>query len=192
MLAKLETETMTYVSCPHCGKRAGRIDHLFGDRLPRSWGPWYCDECGGAYEGTVVSPTEIAIEKRDGRRKIDTLDLLMIPARAEPVYLVLNSWRWEGDEDHGKEYFYEEHTCPTNWTDQIEAFILDGDADPHGVAQFVRTVDAPEEPDGGEEYDFQMLFPEAFDAPTIDGNATVAPHKPAELPSSQAPLRQPG
>lgn len=37
------------------------------------------------------------------------------------------------------EYFYNEHTCPTNYL-QVEAVCIDGNMDPHGVFEFVRTV----------------------------------------------------
>lgn len=37
-------------------------------------------------------------------------------------------------------YFYDEHTCPTNWVRNIERFTEKGDTDPHGVFQYIDHV----------------------------------------------------
>lgn len=41
-------------------------------------------------------------------------------------------------QDH-EEYFYNEHTCPTNFI-RIPLIAKDGDCDPHGVFTFVESV----------------------------------------------------
>lgn len=38
-----------------------------------------------------------------------------------------------------KEYFYNEHTCPTNFLD-VELICENGDTDPHGIFEFVDAV----------------------------------------------------
>jgi hypothetical protein len=69
-------------------------------------------------------------------------------------------------------YYYDEHTCPTNWTDNIVAVIQDGDDDPHGFARFVRMVESVEDYDDCDFHGWEELFPEAFGEPTtIDGIA---------------------
>lgn len=148
-------ETVT-VGCPHCGKDSGcKINHLFGEH-GRSWGPWYCGECGGRFMGTVgIDGQSAAIEKIEGGGKIETLVLLRV---TDPCFVVVRGMRFADHEDNS-EYFYNEHTCPTNWAPKIEAFIQDGDTDPHGVAGFVRVIDMPSGHDE-DDADWLALFPE--------------------------------
>jgi hypothetical protein len=42
-------------------------------------------------------------------------------------------------ENHAR-YFYDEHTCPTNFMGEVEKVIdpADGDEDPHGIFAFVK------------------------------------------------------
>jgi hypothetical protein len=93
-----------------------------------------------------------------GHWMIDTLDLLRLPA-TPPVYFVVKGCRLVDSPD--RTYFYEEHSCPTNYV-QCEAIICDGDDDPHGVFEFVRSVDVPDDYDG--KANWRALFPEAFSA----------------------------
>lgn len=163
-----------FAECPHCGEGEFAVDHLWEPgSIGRERGPWYCDECGRGALLKAIAPGIVDVSKSDASMP-RTLNLLSIPPRDHPVYLVVHGVRSSDDpgNDGGTAYFYNEHTCPTNWTDQIEAVIEDGDPDPHGVAQFIRSVDTPELPDGEIEYDLQNLFPEAFDiegATIIDG-----------------------
>lgn len=75
----------------------------------------------------------------------------------EPKITVkLNSWKYEIHQDdtpeeyaHEQRYFYNQHTCPTNWIGEIVEIIFKGDRDPHGVFEFVSVedghlVDGPE------------------------------------------------
>ena len=171
MKATLVTETKTYLNCPHCGERASVVDHILAGQ-PRSFGPWYCDECGRSYTGSLAADGTIDLELAAAVRTA-TLNLLTIPPRDEPVYLVVHGGRYGDDHNEGgtTAYYYDEHTCPTNWVSEVEAFILDGDSDPHGVAQFVRRVDTPPLPEGVADYDLPALFPEAFEGPVVDGEA---------------------
>lgn len=96
----------------------------------------------------------------DHPKHYKTLNLLVIPPRDKPVYFVVEGIAAVGDPPgEGKDYFYEEHSCPTNYV-ECEAIIYEGDEDPHGVFQFVRAVAAPDDgPDLGE---WRDIFPEAF------------------------------
>ena len=73
------------------------------------------------------------------------------------IYLVVNGYGNGNDA-----YFYNEHTCPTNYMDCVEAIIYEKDADPHGVFEWVATIDKPEDWDyGPEEFEeWCALFPE--------------------------------
>ena len=73
------------------------------------------------------------------------------------IYLIVN-----GHGNGNDEYFYNEHTCPTNYMQDVEAVIYEKDADPHGVFEWVATIDKPEDWDyGPEEFEeWCALFPE--------------------------------
>lgn len=82
------------------------------------------------------------------RNLYKTLNLLCIGTAGEPVYFViegLSVWEDKPWPDHinalqeSSAYFYEEHTCPTNFI-RIPMIFHDGDADPHGVFEFVEAV----------------------------------------------------
>lgn len=75
------------------------------------------------------------------------LILLKVDPEAHPLYFVIQRRNYDNGHDgvpgHDA-YFYDEHTCPTNWTDEIVAVISKGDEDPHGFATFVRRIPVPE------------------------------------------------
>lgn len=169
MKAKLRTKTTVHIACPYCGKGESRVDHLFGDHLPKAVGPWACDECGRQYRLTVNSATDIDVEPfDDGSSWVKTYDLLSIPPQEKPIYFVVTGGYHSPHEeaDKGMTYFYEEHTCPINWLRSVKAIISEDDEDPHGIANFVRTVDRK---GLGDNPDWAVVFPEAFAAPEIDG-----------------------
>jgi hypothetical protein len=87
--------------------------------------------------------------------------LLKVDPESHPLHLVIRARRWPGsDPNNGHdEYFYNEHTCPTNWTDDIVAVISRGDPDPHGFAKFVRRVTPTDDEDEDNDPWF-FLFPE--------------------------------
>lgn len=92
---------------------------------------------------------------------VRTLDLLVLRRSEGDVFFVVEGLRIEDEKlGEGKSYFYEEHSCPTNHV-RCEAIITDGDDDPHGIFEFVRSVDMPEGYDE-ESVDWLALFPEAF------------------------------
>lgn len=131
-------EIKHFVECPHCGKSTSRIDHLFNEEnKTSSWGPWYCDECGGAYKGEVRDK-EVFIEPIYGDRKNKCLVFL----KNANVLLVVEGMYFNGDFDpENKRYFYEEHTCPTNYLGvEMVVDLNDGDTDPHGIFEFVGAI----------------------------------------------------
>lgn len=85
-----------------------------------------------------------------------TLVLLAIDtAEGVPVYFIVEGLAGTGDikemEEHER-YFYEEHTCPTNFVGPhgkdsegygVVALYHGGDRDPHGVFRYVRAVWMP-------------------------------------------------
>lgn len=50
----------------------------------------------------------------------------------------------ETDEEiQHQKYWYEEHTCPTNWLDNVIEIWYKGERDPHGAFRFKNIVAAP-------------------------------------------------
>lgn len=143
MKAELVEQKTQYIKCPFCGDQSSfSITHLLeGDT---TFGPWYCDECGQSIRGEVKSGS-VEIEKHTAV-KIDTLDLLCIPPRDKPVYFVVAgskiSPRDNRDEELGHtKFFYEEHTCPTNWLGEVLEVVDRGDRDPHGLFEYMGSID---------------------------------------------------
>ncbi|MRT30868.1 hypothetical protein [Herbaspirillum sp. CAH-3] len=157
------THTKTFIRCPHCDGDEFPVDHILNGTWKRSFGPWYCDTCGGSFRGTKDDVGQIDLELLD-ERKVQTLDLLVLQPQAKPVYFVLRGMRFEGPKFDGypdnKEFFYEEHSCPTNWLRNIQTLIHDDDDDPHGLIEFVRSIEST--PELLERDDMREAFPEAF------------------------------
>lgn len=80
--------------------------------------------------------------------------LLKITPDLAPLYLVVRHRIYppENDpfdlyrgvsDDEADAYLYEEHTCPTNWTNDILSIISDDDEDPHGIVEWIASKPAP-------------------------------------------------
>lgn len=160
---KARTYTQTYLHCPHCGENGHRVDHL---PRPASFGPWYCDSCGGSFRGRVLADESIDVELLDDM-KVETLDLLCLPPQEKPVYFVIRGmgFRKLGELTalSNKGFFYESHSCPTNWLRDIERLVIEDDDDPHGLLLHVRSIEmasATMQPIDGSEPDVFATFPE--------------------------------
>lgn len=169
-----------FLICPWCGAKSGcRVDHLYGE-APRGFGPWYCEACGEAMEGTVQIGPLVQVHKAASTKRMTPRLVLLKRDGPSPVYFVVS------DHDHidgveptdeerqvNAEYLYEEHSCPTNWLRDVVAVIEDGDADPHGFLSFVRACPSPP---GFDEHDvdWATIFPEAFGGKIIDVAPTSA------------------
>ena len=73
----------------------------------------------------------------------ERLYLLKLAPRSEPVFFVVKQQAM--DDEHAK-YFFEEHGCPANFI-ECEAIVADGDTDPHGLFEFVRSCPEPDDLD---------------------------------------------
>jgi hypothetical protein len=176
--ARVSAETKHYVHCPNCGARAGQIDHMAKGEWRGRDTRWSCDACGVPYGLQVNSLEDVKVETvADKGINVPCLHLLMLAPQPTPVYVVVKSHDYgRGGRDNkkpfsGLEYFYNEHTCPTNWTDQIEMIVHNGDGDPHGLFQYVSSVDLPqEEPDDLDEF-IQSAFPDIFEPESANAEA---------------------
>lgn len=137
---KTFTKPDRYILCPACNKDENVVSHLpIGTKTA-----WYCDKCGAHFRLHVLPDNEVECEVIPDdsyvRRlvtlrssgpvtiKLDTFSMLRNPHSDVP----------DSDEVYYAKYYYDEHTCPTNFTDRIVKVIDEtGDEDPHGVFQFV-------------------------------------------------------
>lgn len=149
--ARVETRTRRVIVCPRCGEVEYGIDHLIDSSGPRSWGPWYCDECGCGFSGTTHPDGRTTI-RIDRQQKIKTRVLLRLAPTDKPIHIEVEGMRFTGGPDDAPEeddghsrYFYEEHTCAVNFLRQVIETWEGAESDPHGLFTFVRQVDAPEE-----------------------------------------------
>lgn len=129
-----------FINCP-CGGE-WRADQL-GINQPTSWA---CDECHDYYHIERMGPEEFDL--RPTGQKETPVTVTLRSKTTPPITLKLNTWKYAHSQDDSPEdyrmqteYFYNEHTCPTNWTNEIEQIEFEGDTDPHGVFEFVDVVD---------------------------------------------------
>lgn len=156
--------TKQYIVCPHCNQNSGHsVDHI---QRGGHFGEWYCNECGHSYKGCRNEHGQIELTLSDSV-KTNTYDLVVLPPQDKPIYFVLKGMSFnDGHYDDGKEYFYEEHSCPTNWLKHMVTMIIENDDDPHGLIEFVRSVkecDAPLDDDPhAYKIDAFKVFPEVL------------------------------
>lgn len=126
-----------------------------------------------------VIPAEVMIPTDSDRHPnmFKTLNLLKIESPSGPIYFVVEGLGvfdvQEGDEEFQRhnQYFYESHTCPTNFVGgDIVAVFTPEDDDPHGCFEHVRSVwmtdaylRACEDEDGNAETRYlRGIFPETL------------------------------
>jgi len=131
-------EIKHFIECPHCHNSNNRIDHLFNDgKKEVCFGGWYCDDCGGGYKGSVKGK-DVFVEKTDNRK-----DNSIVFLKSGNVLLVVKGRYYNGEHNsENDKYFYNEHTCPTNYFPDVEMVIdlENGDTDPHGIFEFVGSM----------------------------------------------------
>jgi hypothetical protein len=131
-------ETRLYANCPTCSRFAFRIDHLkIGQSVT-----WACDKCGTQFDLVRQGDDDVCMEPTG--KKNTPLCVTLVSDTVPPIEMKVNTWNYAHSQgyspeeffDHEK-YFYEEHTCPTNWLREVEQMTCEGDHDPHGLFRFV-------------------------------------------------------
>lgn len=131
-----------HIPCPKCLEGGWRADQLtIGQETA-----WTCNHCH--YESRIKRVAEFDYRTDVTGRK-ETPVVVTLQSITEPkIVLKLNTWRYTHSQNDTQEeyashqqYFYDEHTCPTNWTRDIVQVIFQGDRDPHGVFEFVSVED---------------------------------------------------
>lgn len=144
--AVLTTVSKHYITCPYedCGATGeegpGPVTHLLD--CDTFFGPWYCKKCHRAVTGTVRKG-EVSISKNNQSSK-PTLDLLRLDPLPQSLFLIAKGLVWNDKIDpSGKEYYYEQHTCPINYFHDAEVVIFGNDNDPHGLFRYVKSIPHP-------------------------------------------------
>lgn len=127
-------QTKNYAICPCCEKPDSTIDHLLNTDTSTSW---YCDNCGERYSISFKKTGEV-FTQATGERVNKNIVLL----KNGNVGLVVEGMSFSGAESN-QEYYYNEHTCPTNYMKNVLAVIdlEHNDSDPHGIFEYVKTLD---------------------------------------------------
>lgn len=146
-----DVKTRRYVTCPNGCEHEFIVEHILSERIA-SAGPWYCDECG---QGWAVGYREDSAHFEKWTRQHPVGDgtddgikrtqfvLLEIPPQQESIWLRVRGMRFTPKQDLDADmYFYEEHTCPTNWLGDVEEVWLGEMPDPHGLARVAAVSDA--------------------------------------------------
>ena len=209
----IQCKTNYFFSCPACNSDEHySIDHLFKSvgEAPGStytFGPWTCKRCQHQIKGTLTRvefgkislTTELTpIPEKD--RIVEGLALLRSTNAGgqDPFYVIVHDTYVHAvhgeQETSQKAYYYDEHTCPTNWSRHavalvqgVNVFVQKEDTDPHGLFEYVEHLTRPEidkilienhglvledlNDVGGEH--IEALFPRLFKK-TIDGLVNAA------------------
>ena len=156
MTVSAETYTHTFLICPSCEEETGcRVCHLFGNENWRIFGPWYCGQCGAGFTGSIADDNSVSLTLT-GEFHRDGWHLLKIDTSSGPLHAIFKGPWYTDDEQSHARYYYEEHSCMTNWIgDMVECF-LGREEDPHGVWKYVRGMIA----DRDDTHDWLEMFPE--------------------------------
>jgi len=138
----VQAKTHLYVSCPGCIKGSSRADQLHTGFKTT----WSCSKC--QVEFSIERISEFDFETFVTSRKNTPVTVTLQSITEPKITLKLNTWKYahsqndttEDYRDH-QQYFYDLHTCPTNWTRDIVQIEFEGDKDPHGVFEFVSVED---------------------------------------------------
>jgi hypothetical protein len=218
MPVTIQSETRFFFTCPVCDDdEEHQVDHLFG-RLPNdgsstTFGPWYCRKCQHRFNGTLKREPDTSVslkleieELPEDEHRVEGYVLLRSSNSEgdDPIYIIAHDnylGKHRGADRDGmssesrKEYWYDEHTCPTKWTRNIVAlirntalFVYQEDTDPHGVFHYVKhytrdeiteilatrglKLDSLDHMGGIGHREASLLFPEIFvsEKPVIEGS----------------------
>lgn len=153
MKAELVVEKMelNFFKCPCCGEKIS-YTHLAHEKN-KSFGPWYCAQCGTGIHGIVKEDESVDIEL-SGDKRVKTLVLLQFSGSLKDpdstLFIIIEDSSILNTRDIalGKnDYFnyhdfkYNERECPWNYL--RFPIIYNLDTDPHGVFKHVKTIEFP-------------------------------------------------
>lgn len=139
--------------CPTCGKDSDcSVDHLLESAKHTGsypFGPWECRACKMRLKGMIryangETSVEVEAAPKD-ESHLPVMSLLVIPPQKEPIYLLKHDSGYvrPGEDRDGaldRHFYFNSHSCPTNWMNGFETIQIGDDADPHGMIRFVRAM----------------------------------------------------
>lgn len=153
--AILVQKIKTVFKCLHCGQdTSSPIDHIDLNVPDRDIGGWHCQGCGMENVLSIVNKTLMITPSLKKETKLISLLKSFEPLMSgDYIYIFIKTSSRSGKDgvvdsldkiNDDKEYWINQHTCPSNWL--RHSISHDNDLDPHGVFQHVRTIIAPEAP----------------------------------------------
>lgn len=146
---KVQRQTKQFVECPICHEHEWRVDQCVGHT---EFGPWSCPVCNNYFrfiQLPSLAGDTFEVEQVDGPNGRQTpVTVTLRSTTTPPITLKLNTWKYgHSQKDTPEEYrenqryFYNDHTCPTNWFRDVDYIEFEGDTDPHGVFEFISVED---------------------------------------------------
>lgn len=91
-------------------------------------------------------------------------EILVLPPQDKPVYFIIPAWHDDAEDDdpEATKFLFEERQCPHDIIMNCEAIIVDGDTDPHGLFEHVRSIQNPGPAARTEDW-WRSVLPEAFE-----------------------------
>lgn len=133
-----ETKTKRFFLCPHCHGGMFEIEHLF--EVNPMGGPtwcWGCKKCGLDVEFKLEQGQVLARPRHDRPRHVEKLVLL----KMDEIHLVVHHSTSEDTTEEQERYYFDQHTCPTNYfRDTVAILLPPHDADPHGLFQYIASA----------------------------------------------------
>jgi hypothetical protein len=138
----VQAKIQLHIPCPICVDGGWRADQLkIGQPTT-----WTCSQCHT--QTHIVRLTETDFQTLAADRKDTPVTVTLRSVTEPPITVKVNAWKYacsqglsQEEYESDERYFYNEHTCPTNWLRDIEQIEFEGDTDPHGVFEFVSVED---------------------------------------------------
>jgi hypothetical protein len=151
----VQAKIKLHIPCPKCTDGGWTIQYWDRFNIGQNT-TWTCEKCGNEVAITRISDTDFDTVPT-GEKRTPVTVTLRSDTKPE-IFLKLNTWKYAHSQNYSQEdyeshqqYFYDEHTCPTNWIREVVEIIVGEDHDPHGIFQFVSIVDGHlvDDPYGG-------------------------------------------
>lgn len=143
-------EMRPYLACMDCGEHRWYVGHLLDEDAFQT--RWSCDQCGAEHDLTFGRGQVIA--GLTGKRVQATRVLMRANLGNGSLWLIARGRRFHDEPIDGPvfcdrdRYYYEDHTCPTNYFRNacdvlwVADDAQDSDADPHGLFEYMATSPA--------------------------------------------------
>lgn len=153
---RLEMKTLKYIAyhCPKCDNDFFKIPEDRLEEFKKNQSKpvserqvWQCDECLAKLMFNFESNVIQVLEDNHPNSSSRTLTLLKLDPSHEPVYIIVKGNGFhdkDGNFKNQQEYYYEQHTCPTNYLQDIFKIYEGTDGDPHGLFKFVKSIQLTE------------------------------------------------